>query len=165
FTALKNTVITAQLGVVPVRKSLVIVQFAIAQLLMIGTLVAVKQMAFVRNADLGFDKEAVYVVSVPSDSDEHSRMSVFKQQLLQISTIKSVSLASDVPSSDNKWQSNFYFDGAESGDDITFPTAMKFADADYFDNYALTFVAGDAYAESDTAKAADLRVADLNHHA
>ena len=154
IAALRNKINTAQLGGVPVRKGLVVLQFAIAQLLMIGTLVAVKQMAFIRNADLGFDKEALYVVQVPSDDSVNPRMSVFKQQLQQVPNVKSVSLASDVPSSDNKWQSNFYFDGTESGDDITFPAAMKFADADYFDNYALTFIAGDAYAESDTAKAA-----------
>ncbi|HWK99259.1 MAG TPA: FtsX-like permease family protein, partial [Parapedobacter sp.] len=89
-----------------------------------------------------------------SDDSSNPRMAVFKQQLLRLPQIQSVSLASDVPSSGNKWQSNFYFDGRESGDDISFPTAMKFADADYFDNYALTFVAGGAYAASDTAKAA-----------
>ncbi|WP_353125346.1 ABC transporter permease [Parapedobacter pyrenivorans] len=154
IAALKNKTNTAQLGGVPVRKGLVVVQFAIAQLLMIGTLVAVRQMAYIRNADLGFDKAAVYVVQVPSDNSENQRVLIFKQQLLQLPQIQSVSLASDVPSSDNKWQSNFYFDGTESGNDITFPTTMKFADADYFDNYALTFVAGNAYAESDTAKAA-----------
>src|SRR5690606_31756765 len=45
IAALRNKINTAHLGGVPVRKGLVVVQFAIAQLLMIGTLVAVKQMA------------------------------------------------------------------------------------------------------------------------
>src|SRR5690606_13772816 len=67
--------------------------------------------------------------------------------------VKSVSLASDVPSSDNKWASNFYFDGNES-DNITFPTFLKFADADYFGNYGLTLLAGQPYAASDTLKEA-----------
>ena len=152
--ALKNKINTAQLGGVPVRKGLVVVQFAIAQLLMIGTLVAVRQMAFVRDADLGFDKEAVYTIQVPSDDSTRQRMAVFKEQLLQIPAVKSVSLASDVPSSSNKWSTNFYFDGNESDDHIKFPTFLKFADADYFDNYTLTFVAGRPYAESDTLREA-----------
>lgn len=154
IVALKNKIDTARLGGVPVRKGLVVVQFAIAQLLIIGTLVAVRQMAFIRNADLGFNKEAIYVVQVPTDDSLNRRVSIFKQRLLQLPQVQSVSLASDVPSSENKWQSNFYFDGTQSGDNIKFPTALKFADADYFENYALTFVAGNAYAESDTAKAA-----------
>ena len=152
--ALKNKINTAQLGGVPVRKGLVVVQFAIAQLLMIGTLVAVRQMAFVRDADLGFDKEAIYTIQVPSDDSTHQRMAVFKQQLLQLPAVKSVSLASDVPSSSSKWSTNFYFDGNESEDHIKFPTFLKFADADYFDNYALTFIAGHPYAESDTLREA-----------
>ncbi len=154
IAALRNKIHTTQLAGVPVRKGLVVVQFAIAQLLMIGTLVAVKQMAFIRNADLGFDKEALYMVQVPSDDVANPRMAVFKQQLLQLPKVRSVSLASDVPSSGNKWQSNFYFDGTGSGNEIDFPTAVKFADADYFDNYGLTWAAGQPYAASDTLKEA-----------
>ncbi|MGK6350437.1 ABC transporter permease [Parapedobacter sp. DT-150] len=150
--ALKSKINTAQLGGMPIRKVLVVVQFAIAQLLMIGTFVAVRQMAFVRDADLGFDKEAVYVVQVPSD-DNRQLMATFKQQLLQLPEIKSVSLASDVPSSDNRWSSNFYYKG-EGEQEIAFPTFLKFADADYFDNYKLTFAAGKPYQESDTLKEA-----------
>ncbi|PPL01478.1 ABC transporter permease [Parapedobacter indicus] len=152
--ALKNKINTAKLGGISMRKGLVVVQFALAQLLMIGTLVAVRQMAFVRNADLGFNKEAVYTVQVPSDDSTHPRMSAFKQQLLQLPHVRSVSFASDVPSSDNKWSSNFYFDGSESEKHITFPTFLKFADADYFENYGLAFLAGHRYAESDTLREA-----------
>jgi len=151
--ALRNKINSAEWGGISVRKGLVVTQFAIAQLLMIGTLVAVKQMAFIRNADLGFDKEALYVVQMPSDDSVHRRMDVFKQQLLQVPKVSSVSLASDVPSSDNKWLSNFYYDGNES-DNITFPTFLKFGDADYFDNYGLTLLAGRPYAASDTLREA-----------
>ncbi len=152
--ALKNKINTAKLGGVSMRKGLVVVQFALAQLLMIGTLVAVRQMAFVRNADLGFNKEAIYTVQIPSDDSTHQRMSVFKQQLLQLPHVRSVSFASDVPSSDNKWSSNFYFDGNDSESHITFPTFLKFADTDYFENYGLAFLAGHPYAESDTLREA-----------
>ena len=153
IAALRNKINTAQLGGVPIRKGLVVVQFAIAQLLMIGTLVAVRQMAFVQDADLGFDKEALYTVRIPSDDSANPRMAAFKQQLQQIPKVRSVSLASDVPSSDSKWASNFYFDGHET-EDIPFPTFLKFADVDYFDNYGLTWAAGKPYSASDTLKEA-----------
>src|SRR5690606_2644490 len=103
IAALRNKINTAQLGGVSVRRGLVVVQFAIAQLLMIGTLVAVRQMAFVRGADLGFNKEALYTVRIPSDDPANPRMDVFKQQLQQIPKVRSVSLANDVPSSGSKW--------------------------------------------------------------
>lgn len=153
IAALRNKINTAQVGGVPIRKGLVMVQFALAQVLMIGTLVAVKQMAFVRDADLGFDQEALYVVQIPPDDPANPRMDVFKQQLQQIPKVRSVSLASDVPSSGNKWASNFYFDGHET-EDIAFPTFLKFADTDYFDNYDLSWAAGKPYSASDTLKEA-----------
>src|SRR5690606_26842410 len=49
--------------------------------------------------------------------------------------------------------SNFYFDGEEA-DNMAFPAFPKFADADYFDNYGLTWAAGQPYAASDTLKEA-----------
>ncbi|MBK1441167.1 ABC transporter permease [Parapedobacter sp. ISTM3] len=150
--ALKNKINTSQIGGVSLRKGLVAVQFAIAQLLMIGTLVAVKQMAFIRDADLGFDQSTLYTIQVPSDG-EQQRMPVFKQQLLQLPNVKSVSFASDVPSSDNKWSSNFYVDG-DTSDDIDFPAFLKFADADYFESYGLSMAAGRPYVASDTLREA-----------
>ena len=152
IAALRNKINTAQLGGVSIRKGLVMIQFVIAQLLMIGTLVAVRQMAFIRDADLGFDQEAVYMVQVPADDSLTQRMDVFKQQLLQLPNVQSASMASDVPSSGSKWASNFYFD--DSNTDITFPTYLKFADADYFGNYGLVWAAGKPYAASDTLREA-----------
>lgn len=41
------------------RKGLVVVQFAISQLLIIGTIIVARQMDFFQNQELGFDKESV----------------------------------------------------------------------------------------------------------
>ena len=61
--ALKNKITSANIGGISLRRGLVILQFAISQVLIIGTIVAVSQMNFVRNADLGFNKEAVFVLN------------------------------------------------------------------------------------------------------
>jgi len=60
--ALKNKITAASVGGIPLRRALVVLQFSISQLLIIGTVIAVKQMNFVNNADLGFDKTAVLVI-------------------------------------------------------------------------------------------------------
>jgi putative ABC transport system permease protein len=60
--ALKNKITAASIGGIPLRRALVVAQFAIAQLLIIGTIVAVNQMNFVNEADLGFNKSAVLVI-------------------------------------------------------------------------------------------------------
>lgn len=47
------------------RKGLVVVQFAISQLLIIGTIVVARQMNFFQNQELGFDKESVISFYLP----------------------------------------------------------------------------------------------------
>ena len=67
-------------------------------------------MNFVRDADLGFRKEAVLVVNANTDSAVQSKQESYKQKLLQIPGVTSVSFSSDVPSSDNNSATNFGFD-------------------------------------------------------
>lgn len=148
--ALKNKFQGAEIGGVSVRRGLVVLQFAIAQILMIGTLIAVRQMNLVQETDLGFNKEAVYFMEVPSDTPKTNKMETFKQELLNIPGVLEASKASDVPSSDNNSASNFYFD--QKTEDIPFPAFFKIADEDYFDLYEMEFVAGGGYPASDTIR-------------
>ncbi|MEO3408464.1 ABC transporter permease [Mucilaginibacter sp. CAU 1740] len=148
--ALKNKITAASIGGIPLRRALVIAQFAISQLLIIGTIVAVNQMDFVNNADLGFSKNALLIIPGYTDSVSLGKMESFKYQLLQNKNVKAVSFSSDVPSSENNWGTNFYFNN--SNKDIGFATFMKFGDADYFKTYGLQFAAGKGYDVSDTVK-------------
>ncbi|MCE7056994.1 ABC transporter permease [Algoriphagus sp. AGSA1] len=150
--ALKNKIQVAQIGGVSLRRGLVVTQFVIAQVLMIATVIAVRQMTEIQNADLGFSKEAVYYFDLPSDERKDSRLATLKQRLAANSQIKTVSVSSDVPSSNNNWASNFWFDGRR--ENVPFMTSLKYGDADYFDNYGLKFVAGTGFSESDTLKEA-----------
>jgi ABC-type antimicrobial peptide transport system permease subunit len=148
--ALKNKFQGAEIGGVPIRRGLVVLQFAIAQILMIGTLIAVRQMNLVQETDLGFNKEAIYYMDVPSDTRETNRMETFKQELLRIPGVIAATRASDTPSSDNNSATNFYFD--QNTEDIPFPAFLKIADEDYFDLYEMEFVAGTGYPASDTLR-------------
>lgn len=148
--AIKNKITAASIGGIPLRRALVVAQFAIAQLLIIGTLVAVNQMNFVNEADLGFNKNAIMVLPGYTDSVSLSKIQAFKQQLLSNPQVKSVSFSSDAPSSDNNRGQNFYFD--KSTKDPTFNTFLKFGDADYFKTYGLKFAAGQGFDQSDTIR-------------
>lgn len=149
--ALKSKITARNMGGIPLRRSLVVVQFIISQVLIIGTLIAVGQMDFIQNIELGFKKDAVYVVPISSDSTSQTKFASFKSQLLKISAIQSVSLANDPPSSDNWWGQNFYFNN--STEELDFNAFLKYADADYFKTYGMEFVAGSGYQQSDTAQA------------
>jgi len=150
--ALKNKITAASIGGIPLRRGLVITQFAISQLLIIGTIIAVKQMNFVNGADLGFNKEAVLVIPGYTDSLSLAKMNAYKQKVLENPAVKSATFASDVPSSDNNWGTNFYFNNSRKDDGLI--TWLKYADADYFKAFGLRFIAGRGYVQSDTAREA-----------
>ncbi|MBN7817337.1 ABC transporter permease [Algoriphagus pacificus] len=148
--ALKSKFQQNHVGGISVRKALVVVQFAIAQILMISTIIAIQQMNMVQDADLGFTKEHVYFVEVPFDTEDERRIEYFKQELQGNPSVVTASLASDVPASDNNSLFNFYFDGKK--EDVPFPAYAKFGDEKYFETYDIEFVAGGPYQQSDTIK-------------
>jgi len=147
--ALKNKITSATVGGISVRRGLVVTQFAISQVLIIGTIVAISQMNFVQNADLGFNKEAILTLSSNTDSTILSREEALKSKLLQVQGVQSVTFSTDVPSSDNNWGTNFAFDHR---DDEEFTLYTKFADEDYLKTYGLQLVAGRSYEKSDTVR-------------
>lgn len=148
--ALKNKITAASIGGVPLRRALVVAQFAISQLLIIGTIIAVKQMNFVNEADLGFNKEAILVIPGYTDSVSLKKIESFKDRLLQNPDVKAATFASDVPSSDNNWGTNFVFNNSKKDNGIT--TYLKYGDADYFKTFGLHFAAGKGYEQGDTAR-------------
>ena len=147
--ALKSKITSANIGGVSLRRILVVTQFSISQMLIIGTIVAINQMNFVRNADLGFNKEAVMIMPVYSDSAYISRMKPLKQELLQNPGVADVSFASDEASSDNNWASNFAFDHRKDED---YPVFFKYGDEYYKKTFGLQLVAGRWYEPSDTVR-------------
>jgi len=145
--AIKNKITSATVGGISLRRGLVVTQFAISQVLIIATIVAICQMNFVRSADLGFNKEAVLVLNANADSAFISRESAFKQSLLQLPGIQAASFSSDVPSSDNNWGTSFAFNHQPNED---FTLYYKCADADYFKTFGLQFAAGHGYGAGDS---------------
>jgi len=146
--ALKNKISSATIGGISLRRALVVVQFAISQILIVGTIVAVSQMEYVRTADLGFNKEALLIVSSSTDSVAQAKHEPFRQALLQLPEVSMVSLSSDIPSSEHNAGTNFAFD---HHDDEDFTLYTKQGDADYFRTFDLKFAAGGPYAANDTS--------------
>ena len=83
-----------------VRKALVVVQFAISVVLMIGTGVVYMQMQFMKTKDVGFQKDQILVVKVPlQDSSVSQRLQVIKNEFLQNPSITTVAGSGNVPGS------------------------------------------------------------------
>ncbi|MFN8302113.1 MAG: ABC transporter permease [Saprospiraceae bacterium] len=148
--ALKNNITTRTAGGFSLRKALVITQFVIAQGLIISTLVTISQLNYLRDMDMGFKPDLVYVIEgINPDSVSLPRYETFKQQLLQIPAVESVGYGNDRPASNNVWDSNFAFN---SINDAPFSVSLKFVDPDYVKTYGLRLVAGRMLEPSDTIR-------------
>lgn len=147
IVALKNKMTSAKVGGISLRRTLVVIQFAISQALIIGVIVAISQMNYVRTADLGFNKEAVLLLGGNTDSTSLRSQPAFKQALKNIPGVKEISFASDMPSSESNQGTNFAVDHKP---DENFTLYLKFGDEDYFKTFGLQFLAGTAYSKSDT---------------
>ena len=87
---------TSKGGMPALRKTLVIVQFFISLGMLTSTLVVYKQLEFLSNKDLGFNKEQVVLVNMPSP-ELRKKFQPLKNELLTIPKVRSVSTASQAP--------------------------------------------------------------------
>lgn len=118
------------------RKSLVVIQFVISQLLIIGTLVVAWQMDFFRNQDLGFNKEAVVSFSLP----DRNKREAMRQQLAANPGVKEISFSSGAPGYSNNFAP---FSAPDRGLDKDDVTELKFIDENYTGMFGMKMLAGE----------------------
>ena len=133
-----------------IRKSIVVSQFIIAQVLIIGAMLTVMQLNYIKNQDLGFDEELVYNFFFNTDSTTVARQDALRQALSAIPTVQSVSFNSDPPISRGTWASNFRY--SSRPEDEPYSITMKFVDANYQETYGIQLIAGRWLSSSDTIR-------------
>ena len=130
------------------RKVLVVFQFFISQLLIIGLFVIFSQMDYFISKDLGFAKEGV--ITIPLPGGKHAKGKSFKDELLKLPGVQKVSLANGSPTSRSRWVSSYDFEGATPN--TPYMAEVKFADMDYIDMYELPLIAGRQFLTDDTVR-------------
>lgn len=148
--AIKSKISAKTVGGISLRRGLVVMQFVIAQLLIIGTLVVVKQMNYFRNRPLGFDKSAVALIDIPNAEEGVKKFPLLKASMKNITGVEDVTLCNDAPSSDGAWNTTFYYDHDLKPKDFT--TIIRQADVDFMQTFRMTLAAGRIPYPSDTIK-------------
>jgi putative ABC transport system permease protein len=149
--ALKSKITAQKAKGISLRRGLVLFQFIIAQALIIGTLIIVKQMNYFMEQPLGFDKDAIINVPFRTDSLRLSRLDYLQKQLLSLNGVQAVSFSSATPVEEgNDTWSSFRFNHAPKQTD--FNAILKFADNEYVPAYKLPLVAGRSLQKSDMVK-------------
>ncbi|TDB65920.1 ABC transporter permease [Arundinibacter roseus] len=145
IVALKGKLSQQTIGGFNTRRALIVVQFAISQALMVALFVIAEQMRFSKEADLGFDKEAVVMLPIASAPE---RTKTVRQELLKLSGVESVSLCFAAPAAGYSWNTTPYYDNRQ--EEEVFRMTLKAADDAYLSTFGLELVAGRNIFPSDT---------------
>lgn len=149
-TALKgltgNRVSTAYL-----RKTLVVVQFAVTQAFLIGSFIVINQLQYSRTMELGFDKDLVLNIPIPegnSKNNDNLRNIVLNNQY-----VSGISLSSSYPSGDRR---NHWFVGVARKEANAPRPIVEYQaiDPSYFRLYRISIVAGRDFLNSDSTNSA-----------
>lgn len=131
------------------RSALVVFQFIVSTGLIISFLVVSRQLTYVNDKELGLNKENIVVI--PSTPKIIEKLEVFKQQLMQINGIVSVSASKRVPS-EGLMDSNgasVVSDGVASP--LGFRIANVLVDRDFIPTYDIKLLAGRNFNENISA--------------
>ena len=125
-----------------IRKVLVILQFTISLALIIGTLVIYQQLKYMQNANLGFNKENVLLVSfkVPVAN----RYDIFKDELQRNENISHVTMMNEVIGEHHNTH-EINYEGMEADKYVYFPGLL--VDEDFVETFDLKIIAGRDFSE------------------
>jgi putative ABC transport system permease protein len=123
------------------RKVLVISQFSFAILLIIATLTVFKQMRFMRNQDLGYDKSNLLVCNLPKNM--HQNYTALKTDLLRYRDIYNVTACMNLPT----WEGPSYlltdWEARDSDKEIYMYNGS--VDYDFFETFNIPITQGRAF--------------------
>ena len=124
------------------RRILVVFQFTVSILLIVGTLIMYRQINYMLNKDVGFNKEQVIVINRAEAVG--IKMKSFKETVKNIPGVISISSSTAVPGRINN--NNGYM--IEGRKDETFLAVTNWADYNFLETYGMTLVSGRNFNES-----------------
>ncbi|MBJ7881843.1 ABC transporter permease [Gelidibacter salicanalis] len=138
-------------GNLNIRKTMIVFQFVIAQVFVIGAFIIASQIKYMINTELGFDKDAVITIKLPYKSYQNADVDpfLFKQALRKHPEIQQVSLG-HTPMNNMHWGNNLVRI-TENGE-TTLNMNFKYVDADYVDLFEIEILAGRAPQTRDTVE-------------
>ncbi len=124
-----------------IRKGLVVFQFAISILLIIGTIVIYKQLDYVLNKDLGLNKENL--IDVRLEGDSLQQFNAYKTELLKLSHVKAVSGTSGNPVAYGRSTSSANWEGKDPA--AGYEINVILTDEDFISTMGMKMVKGRAF--------------------
>ena len=145
--ALKSDAAKGYLSVSWVRKSLILLQFLFAQLLIFGTLAISWQISYMLDKELGFQNEGILTFSTPYLSDP-SKQEILLNEISEIPEISEFIVQGDAPVQNGYSTSTVEYITENGKESLN--VHNKRIKEDYFDFYNLDLIAGQPLIPNDT---------------
>lgn len=129
------------------RRALIVTQFSISQLLIIGLIVIIYQLQYAKTTDLGFDRDAVLMITMGSHDEKAKTL---KSEIERIPGVQQVSMCWAAPSAMSHWGTGVRV--GNNTEDENFSMSAKIADPNYISLFDIELVAGRNLTESDTLR-------------
>ena len=126
------------------RRVLVVFQFTVSILLITGTMIMYRQIFYMLNKDVGFNKEQMLVINRAGALE--SRVEAFKEAVKEIPGVINIASSTAVPGRNNN--TNGYM--MEGRKEETFLMTTNWVDYDYTDTYGMTLAKGRTFDKSFT---------------
>ncbi len=143
---------TATKSGLAMRQVLVVFQFTISTVLIIGTIVVYNQLRYMQSQDLGFNKDQELAINYHGDSAIQVNVEHIRQQLKGIPGVKAVSFSANIPGiSPDNWYSQI-----ENGRGVLQGANFNFyvVDFEYFHHYNIKMAAGRSFSNQFTTDSA-----------
>jgi len=146
--ALKSKLSQKHIGGFSLRRVLVVTQFAISQVLIIGTIIVVSQLHYSQTADLGFNKDGIVMIPIPGG--EKTVVNTLRNQFTQVQGVEKASLCYSAPASSSNNTTGVNYD--HRAEDEHWGINTKTADENYLSTFNVKLVAGRNFFQADSTR-------------
>jgi len=148
LASLKNKLSKVQTKSFSLRKTLIVLQFVIAQILIISTIVVTKQINYSTNTDLGFEKNNIVMLPVPLH--DKVKMNTLKTRFKEIASVSDVSFCFSAPAAGSNKTTGIQYANRTKFE--PWGINMKQGDERFISIFGIQLIAGRNLFPSDTTR-------------
>jgi ABC-type antimicrobial peptide transport system permease subunit len=135
--SLKGVVTQKGMDKINLRKGLIVFQFTISLVFIIGVLVINKQMRFMNNADKGFNTDEI--ITANNWNDREGKLNVFAENIRHLPGVKGTVLQGNAPMGFAQSIDNYKYKGKN---EMNIQVSAQIGNADFIPFYGMKIIAG-----------------------
>ena len=124
------------------KKILLGIQFVISIIMIVLTLSMVKQFKYLKNKDLGFDKDNLLITQVIDINENYEKLQSLKSELKKTAGVKSCSYSFNVPYLSSNGR---YITKTENEENEIYKFRINYVDKDFMETYKVEIIEGSGF--------------------